>query len=176
MKKTTMVASTMVAFAFVASMMILSNARADLSVRPAKLGVLTIEIFPLSPAVVERSFEVGNTYNTSIYISLEVSGNLSSVMKLSKTQFALEPNQRQEVTYTLSVSKPGLYTGGVLVKAGPEEGSTKIGYQADLFVFARESSLISQDYLIIAVAALFIALAVVVVFYFGKRRAKGRKK
>jgi len=165
----------LIAVVFVASLVFLCNAQADLIVRPAKLGVLTLEIFPFSPAVVERSFEVGNTYNISINITLGLNGNLTDIVKLSKDQFLLQSNETQEVDYTVSVTTPGVYIGGVTIKVSSEYGMAKIAYQNDLVVFAAQSSLISQDYIMIIIAALLIVLVVVIIFYFGKKRKKGKK-
>jgi len=164
-----------VIFALIACLIFFSNAMAELSVKPGKLGVLHMEIFPFSPAVVERSFEVGNTYNNSIDITLDISGNLTDIVKLSKNSFTLQPNEKQEIGYTVSVTKPGTYIGGVVVKVGSQYGASKLSYQADLVVFVRESSLLSNAYVIIVAAALMIVLIVVMIFYF-KKKSQGRKK
>jgi len=164
-----------VVFALLASLMLFSIAKANLSVKPGKLGALYMEIFPFSPAVVERSFEVGNTYNTSIYINLTVSGNLTDIVKLSKDSFILQPNETQEINYIVSVARPGIYMGGVVVKVGSQYGSSKLSYQADLVVMARESNLLSNPYVIIIVAALLIVLVVIIIFYLRKKVKKARK-
>lgn len=147
-----------------------SLASANLVVDPAKLGILRLNLYPLSPAVAIREFEIGNTYDVPMYIELYAVEDMENLITLSETYFTLQPQERKTVEYTVTINEPGYYSGGILIKANIENSSA-FGYKADLSVFVRESDL--QPYFYVATSAAVVAVVVVFVLFF--RRATSRK-
>ncbi len=69
---------------FLASLLLFSSAVfADIYVRPAKLGIVRLTIQPLFPTNYQGTFDIGNTYNFSLNVSLKPSQNVSSILTLS---------------------------------------------------------------------------------------------
>lgn len=152
------------------SMHFASFASANLVVDPAKLGILRLQLYPLSPAVAMREFRVGNTYDTPMQIELSATGGMEGLITLAEANFTLQPNENKTVEYTVTINKPGYYDGGILVKASLG-GKGSVGYQADLAVFVNESNL--QPYFV-AIAAIVVAVVLVFALYF--RKATRRKR
>ncbi|MBI5378363.1 MAG: hypothetical protein HZA82_07045, partial [Thaumarchaeota archaeon] len=145
-----------------------NSALAALQVKPAKLGVIRLEIFPFSSASFTHDFIVGNRYNFPIKISLSPAGNVSEIIKLSEESFSLQPNETKTIEYTVSVKDPGIYTGGVAVEVKAGNRTASLVYQADLTVFASKSKTIPELYILPILAVVLAALIV----YFRKPRRK----
>lgn len=150
--------------------LLIGSCFASLYVKPAKLGILRVQIYSFAPAVVEREFEVGNTYDFPINIHLEATGNLSTAMKLSETDFSLQPNETKTIEYSLTIKDSGIYMGGVAIRTEASEKRPSIVYQADLAVIANKSSMAPEVYGIIIA---LIVLVVVAVFI--RYRLTGKK-
>jgi hypothetical protein len=151
-----------------------SAATANLVIDPAKLGILRLKLYPFSPAVAIREFEVGNTYDIPMTIELEAAEDMQNLITFSEQNFTLQPNETKTVEYTVTISEPGYYSGGVLVKAGIGDMGN-IGYNAELSVFVYESDL--QPYFYVAIAAIVVVVALVLIFFFRKvtKRKRGKK-
>lgn len=174
-KKTLLSSGFMFGFLFMLSFLFSSIylsglASANLVVDPAKLGILRLQLFPMSPAVAIREFRVGNTYDVPMYIELEPVGDMKDLITFSETNFTLQANQSKTIEYTVTIKESGYYDGGVLIKANIENKGF-VGYRADLAVFVYKSNL--QPYFYVAIAAVAIAVASVFILFFRKtsRRA-----
>jgi hypothetical protein len=149
-----------------------SFASANLVVSPAKLGILRLQLYPLSPAVAIREFRVGNTYDTPLRIELSAVGNMDKLITLAENNFTLQPNESKIVEYTVTINEPGYYDGGILIKTDLG-GKGSFGYRADLAVFVNESNL--QPYFI-AIIAVVVAVVLAFALYFRKvTRHKGAR-
>jgi len=156
---------------FALSVFFANFASANLIVDPAKLGILRLELYPMSPAVAVREFKIGNTYNTSMQVMLEPVEGMKNLISLSEANFTLQPNENKTIEYTVTINEPGYYTGGIMInaKAG---NSSSVGYNAQLSVFVNKSNL--EPYFYVAIAAVVIAVAIIFVLYF--RKITRRKK
>lgn len=105
----------MFATAFFSYLVLSNSAFAALSVKPAKLGVLRLEIYPFSSATTTQEFSVGNTYNFSIDITLQAKDNVSTIVQIPESTFTLQPNETKTVEYTITVRDQGFYTGGIAI-------------------------------------------------------------
>jgi hypothetical protein len=153
------------------SYLILANSTlAALSVKPAKLGILRLEIFPFSSATTTRDFSVGNTYDFPIDITLQTNENISTILQLSESAFKLQPNETKTVEYTITVRDPGIYTGGVAVLVKAENRSISVAYQADLIVIANKTQIGPEIYILPIIVVIGIA-----VFLYFRRPKRGKK-
>ena len=146
-------------------------ASANLVVDPAKLGILRLQLFPMSPAVAIREFTVGNTYNVSMHIELSPVEDMKNLTSMSETNFTLQPNENKTIEYTITVNEPGYYSGGILIKASIENRGA-IGYKDDLIIFVSKSNVEYYFYVVIAI----IVAAIVLVFIFLFRKVARSKK
>ena len=154
-------------------MFFVNLASADLVVNPAKLGILRLQLFPLSPAVAIREFKIGNTYNTSMQIELEPVEDMEKLVTISEANFTLQPGEYKTVEYTVTINEPGYYKGGIVVKT--KSGMSSVGYTAELAVFVNRSNL--EPYFYVAIAAVVIAVVLIFALIFRKTtRRKGREK
>ena len=162
------------AFVFLLSFASIAGvASANLVVEPARLGILRLYLFPMSPAVAVRELRVGNTYNTSMQVELSAVDNMTSLVSFSEENFTLAPNESKTVEYTVSVDEPGYYLGSVMIKATvPDRGS--LGYNADLAVYVYKGNL--QPYFYAGAAIVVIAVAAVAIFFFRKSTGRGSKR
>ena len=152
-------------------LMIFANfAKANLVVDPAKLGILRLQLFPMSPAVAVRDFRIGNTYDVPMQVELEATEDMKNLVTFSEANFTIGPNQNKTVEYTVTINDPGYYNGGILIKI--KTNSTFVGYKADLSVFVSKSNL--EPYFYIAIAAAVAIVAIIFVLYF--RKSTRRKK
>jgi len=166
----------------IASIVLLLNilfinlASANLVVDPAKLGILRLQLFPLSPAVAIREFRIGNTYDVPMRIEMTAVEDMENLITISEANFTLQPKENKTVEYTVTINEPGYYSGGILVKATAGSMST-FGYKADLAVFVSRSNLEPYIYAAIAAVVLAIALAFILIFRksMRKKTKKGRK-
>jgi hypothetical protein len=155
----------LVSIIIVFNLLLVSTALARLYVKPAKLGVIRLEIFPFSPATVTKSFEVGNLYNFTIKVNLATTGNITDITSLSKSFLILEPNETEAVDCTISVKEPGVYSGGISVSVLAENRTASLAYQADLIVFATPSEMTTG-----LIAPIIAVLALVVIFVYMMRK------
>lgn len=147
-----------------------SLASANLIVDPAKLGILRLQLYPLSPAVAIREFRIGNTYDVPMQIELEAVEDMEKLIALSETNFTLQPNENRTIEYTVMINEPGYYSGGILIKASIGRGS--FGYKADLAVFVNKSNM--QPYFVAIVAIVAVVVGIVFVFFLVFRRRGSR--
>lgn len=155
------------------SMNFVGLASANLVVDPAKLGILRLQLYPLSPAVAIREFRVGNTYDVPMDIELIAVEDMENLITISEPEFTLQANEDKMVEYTVSINEPGYYSGAILVKASVEN-RTAFGYKADLAVFVNESNL--QPYFYVVIAALVITAVLLFSLLFKLTKRKKRKK
>lgn len=153
------------------SYLLLANlAFATLYVKPAKLGILRLEVFPLSQATTTKDFLVGNRYNFPLDITLQPTGNISSIIKLSENSFVLQPNETRSVEYTISVKDDGIYTGGIVISVKAENRTATIAYQADLAVIVTKNPISPLFYL----TPILFVVGIATFLYF-KKSARKRK-
>lgn len=139
-------------------LLISSPTLADISVRPAKLGVARLTIQPLFPATYQGTFDVGNSYNFSLNVTMSPSQNISSIFTLSETSITLQPNETRTISYTIKPTQPGSYQGSVLIKFSAGVNSASVSYQNDITIFVHQSN--SYILVLIALAAVIIIIAV----------------
>jgi len=159
-------------FVFLIANAFIANANANLVVDPAKLGILRLQLYPMSPAVAIREFRIGNTYDEPMKIELTAIEDMEGLITISESNFTIEPNGEKIVEYTVTIDKPGYYDGAILVKAS-REGKSTIGYKADLAVFVRESNL--QPYFYIIIITIVIVMALIFALVFRKTTKKSKK-
>lgn len=161
MKKTLL--SYMILGILISSVCFIDSASANLVIDPARLGILRLQLYPLSPAVAVREFRIGNTYDVPMYVELEPTEGLEDYVTVSESSFTLQPNEDKIVEYTVAINETGYYYGSILVKAATEGGAT-VGYNAGLDVFVNEGDL--QPYLFagIVIAVLIFILVVIIVY------------
>lgn len=155
------------------SLLLINSSLANLYVKPARLGVVSLEFFPFSPAAVTQNFDVGNRFDFPINVSFSTSGNISDIVSLSKDSLILQPNETQTIDYTITVKEQGTYTGGIGIKVSAPGHQANVAYQADLIVFAHESDIFSSN-VFYASIILIIVIVAAVSFYVYKK--KGKKK
>lgn len=155
------------------SMYFTSSVSANLVIDPAKLGILRLQLYPLSPAVSIREFRIGNTYDVPMHIELQPVEDMENLITFSEANFTLQPNENKTVEYTVTINEPGYYSGGILVKADIE-GRGRIGYNAGLAVFVNKSNL--QPYFYVAIAAAVIVVILIFTLFFRKVMRRKRRK
>lgn len=163
-------------FTFLLSSMYFSSvAYANLIVDPARLGVLRLQLYPLSPAVAVKELRVGNTYDEPMDIQLVAIEGIENVTTFSETSFTLPPNSDKTIEYTVSINEPGYYQGAVQVRTTRGTTST-FAYSADLEIYVYQSNL--KPYLYVAIAVIVIVVAVVVLLFVRKatKKKSARKK
>ena len=165
--------STLIFSFLFSSMYFTSSVSANLVVDPAKLGILRLQLYPLSPAVAIREFRIGNTYDVPMNIELELTEDMINLITLSEANFTLPPNENKTVEYTVTINEPGYYSGGILVKADIE-GRGRIGYNADLSVFVNRSNL--QPYFYVVILAIIVAIVLIFILFFRKVMQRKSKK
>ena len=141
---------------------------AKLYVKPAKQGIVRVKLFSLMPAVVTKSFDVGNFYEFPIDIEIQPIGDVSDLIGIAESSFTLKPNETKTVEYVLTIKEPGTYYGGILINVKPRGNIPTITYQSDLTVIATES--ITKPQLYVATTAAAIPLILLV--YFKTRRSR----
>jgi hypothetical protein len=144
---------------------------ANVDIRPAKLGIVRMTIQPLFPTISQGTFDVGDSYNFSMSVYLTPSSNISSIFKLSDSNFTLQPNETKTVSYTISPTAPGVYQGSVLMKFVAGANQTSIGYQNDITIVVSKS----DSYILVLLAVLAVVLIVAVSVYVMKKKRKGKK-
>jgi hypothetical protein len=112
---------------------------------------------------------VGNFYNFSIDVTLQSTGNITELINIPESSFTLQPNETKNIEYTLTISKPGIYTGGILINVKGGIGTTTITYQSDLAVIANKSKTQPELYVIITVV---VILFLIIVYLKSKRHKK----
>lgn len=150
------------AFALIFAYLLFANsAFAKLYVKPAKQGIVRVEIFSPVPAVVTKDFYVGNFYDFPIDIVLQPVGDIPELIEISESSFTLQSNETKNIEYTLTISEPGVYTGGIVINVQAEDRGPTLAYQSDLAVIANKSKIVPEIYF----AAIFVVIAAVVLFY-----------
>jgi uncharacterized membrane protein len=152
---------TLLSSIFIFSLLIVSTTiAAGLYVKPAKLGIIRLETLPFSSAEVTNNFDVGNRYDFPIKIKLDIVGNITNITSLSKTSFTLQPNETQTIDYTVSVKKPGIYSGGVSISISAENKTMTLGYQADLTVVVNKGKMSMMGIIIPVVVVIVVAILI----------------
>jgi hypothetical protein len=155
---------------FFASLLLLSSSVfADIVVRPAKLGIVRLTTQPLFPTISQGTFEVGNTYNFSLNVTLQPSQNISSIVTLSETNFTLQPNETRTISYTIKPTQSGVYQGSIMARFDSGGNRATVGYQIDISIVVKQSD--SYILVLVAIAAVAVIVAVSVV-----AMKKGRKR
>jgi hypothetical protein len=158
---------------FFASLLLFNSiVLADIVVKPAKLGIVRLTIQPLFPTISQGTFDVGNTYNFSLNVTLQPSQNISSIVTLSESSFTLQPNETRTVSYTIKPTQAGVYQGSVLSKFDAGRNSTSVAYQIDIIIAVRQSD--SYILVLVAIAAVVVIVAVSL-FVMKKSRKKVKK-
>jgi len=139
-----------------------SLASADIYVRPAKLGIIRITTQPLFPTIYQGVFDVGNTYNFPLNVTLYSSQNISSILTLQENNLILQPNETRTVSFTIKPTESGVYHGyvGIVFSAGAN--STSVSYEDDITIAVSQSNSYVLVLVAIAVIAVIVAISVVV--------------
>lgn len=155
---------------FFASLLLLSSSvSADIVVNPAKLGIVRLTTQPLFPTISQGTFDVGNTYNFSLNVTLQPSQNISSIVTLSETNFTLQPNETRTISYTIKPSQSGVYQGSIMARFDSGGSQATVGYQIDISIVVKQS----DSYILVLVAIAVVAIIVTVSLVAMK---KGRKR
>jgi hypothetical protein len=155
---------------FFASLLLLSSSvSADIVVRPAKLGIVRLTTQPLFPTISQGTFDVGNTYDFSLNVTLQPSQNISSIVTLSETSFTLQPNETKTVSYTIKPSQSGSYQGSIMARFEAGGNHTTVGYQIDITIFVKQS-----DSYILVLVAIAAVVTIVAVSIFVMKKSKKR--
>jgi hypothetical protein len=157
----------------VCSITLATLASANLVVDPARLGILRLQLFPLSPAVAVREFEVGNTYDVPMSVELSPVEDMIGLVTIPEANFTLQSNENKTVEYTVTVNEPGYYSGGIMVKANIE-GRGTLGYTADLEVIVTKSNM--EPYIYAGIIVVIAVAAIALVLLFRKSRTKRGKR
>jgi len=150
-----------------------NTSKGGLVVRPAKLGIYRVTIPLFSDYVASKSFVVGNAYDFPLNISLKLNGNLSQIVELSETDFVLQPNETKTISYFLTIKEPGLYGSGIGIIASSSGKTARVGYQADLYVFAGKSRV--PETVLYAVGGVGVVVAAFLGFKMFGKKVKGKK-
>jgi len=157
--------------AFFASLLLLSSiAFADITVQPAKLGIVRITTQPLFPTISQGTFTVGNTYNFSLNVTLQTSQNISSMVILSDSNFTLQPNENKTISYSIKPTTEGVFSGAVVARftAGPTQPS--VAYENDIVIIVSQSN--SYILVLAAVAAVLVIVGLSGFVMYNKKRGK----
>ena len=170
-----MITKTIFISAFLASLLLFSSiVLADVVINPAKLGIVRLTIQPLFPTISQGTFEIGNTYDYPLNVTLLPSQNISSILTLSENIFALLPNETRTISYTIKVTEAGLYDGSILIKFDAGQNRTSVGYQDDLIVVASQSD--SYLFVLAAVGVVVVIVAISIFAMKKNRKTKGGKR
>jgi hypothetical protein len=159
---------------FFASLLLFSSTvLADVTIKPAKLGIVRLNYQPLFPTLYQGTFQIGNTYNFTLNVSLQPDQNISSVMSLSETNFLLQPNQTETLEYTIKPTSAGVYQGSVtaIFTAGPDKPT--VAYQDEITIIVNQSD--SYYLVLAAIGVVAVIIAVSFLVMRKKSKARGRK-
>jgi len=131
---------------------------ADLYIRPAKQGIIRLELYPFIPATVTRSFEVKNLYNFTISISTRPTDNFADIVQIPEQNFTLQPNESKIVQYTITVKEADNYSGGIVISASSQGKPSNIAYQSDLTIVATKHNIMPEIFLGIIVLAILVPI------------------
>ena len=161
------------AFVLLSSLLLFSNTVfADIYVRPAKLGIIRLTTQPLFPTIYQGTFDVGNTYNFSLNVTLSPSQNISSMVSLSDANLMLQPNVTKTVSFTIKPTEPGVYQGSVIIAFSTVDSKINIAYQDDITIIVSQSN----SYVLVLAALVVVAVIVVCsIFVMTKKKVRGKK-
>ena len=163
MKKETVIALLVV----VAFSVFSSSAFASLFVQPAKQGIIRLNLYPFTPAVLEKSIVLNNTYDRGLNITVDPSDSLAKIVEMEgERNFILGPNESRIVNYTITVREAGTYSGWIAVN------SNRVSYQSDLLVIATATNILPEIFLVIIALAIIIPVS----FFFVLKKKKGKRK
>lgn len=148
-----------------------STVLADIYIRPAKLGIIRITTQPLFPTTYQGTFDVGDTYNYPLNVSLKPDANVSSILTLSDANFTLQSNETRTVSFTIKPNNVGVYQGAVLITFSTGASKTQVSYEDDIVIIVSESN----SYVLVLIAVAAVA-AIVVASVFVMKRKKVRHK
>jgi len=137
-------------------------------IQPANQGIVRLNVSAFQTATAKRSFEIRNTNNFSLTVSIQPDASLTKILDIEKS-FDLQENESRIVNYTVKVSEAGNYSGNIEISFSAPEGY--VTYQSSLRVIATKSELNYSLFLIPAVA-LVAVLLVAVLFIVKRKRAK----
>jgi hypothetical protein len=132
--------------------------RADIYIKPAKLGVMRLELYPLVPATLTRTFEVKNLYNYTIQVNIKPSNNFVDILQIPEGNFTLQPNESKTVQYTVTVKEAGTYEGGAIISASSLVRPSNIAYQNDLKIIVTKHNIIPEIFLGVIVLAILVPI------------------
>jgi len=78
--------------------------------------VLYKNVTPEKPLVFTESVIVNNNNKYDVKIRLEPIGDLKDMAEIKDVEFIMKPDERKEVFYDVTITKPGNYKGDILVK------------------------------------------------------------
>lgn len=109
--------------------------------------------------------EVKNTNNFTVNVTFTTTGNITDKINIIN-RVQLEPNQTEQVNFTLTAIKPGIYNGAVIA-AYQAEGTVPIALQSEIImmVSGTEKKQTNYIYAIPIVFALFALVALLIKRY-----------
>ena len=78
--------------------------------------VLYKNVTPDEPLVFDNYVGVINRNDFPIKIKIEPIGDLADIVKINESEFVLEAGKSKDVYYTVTITKPKIYRGDVIVK------------------------------------------------------------
>jgi len=151
---------TLISLILVSNLFFSQLAFAKLYVKPAKQGIVHVEIFSFAPAVVTKDFDVGNFYDFPIDVVLQSKGNISELIEIQESSFTLQSNETKNIEYTLTIKQPGIYTGGIVIEVEAEKGGASLVYQSDLAVIANRRKSMPEFYVLITLVVIIFSIVV----------------
>jgi hypothetical protein len=143
---------------FLASLLLFSSSvLADIYIRPAKLGIIRLTYQPLFPTVYQGTFDVGDTYNFSLNVTLSADQNVSSILTLSDANFTLQPNETRTVSFLIKPNAAGVYSGEVDIVFSSVNYPTNVAYANTIVIIVSQSN--SYVLILVAVAVVVVIIA-----------------
>jgi len=89
---------------------------------------------------IERTILVKNVNDYEINVTVVPEGNFSEIAKIIDTNFILQPQEEKEARLTLTIKKPGDYSGKINVLFAPENGyGAGVALQSTIIIHATKS-------------------------------------
>ena len=102
-----------------------------ISLRPPKM-ILRLNITPGEITTQDSFLEIKNYNNETMTVTFEPTGDMIGLVELEQTNITLQPNQMERVNFTVRVSQPGEYKGGILASYS----SPKLYFSSSLPIIA----------------------------------------
>jgi len=100
-------------------------------------AIITVEVSPVKPTIVERYMTVYNENNETIYVELFPAEGLKNITEIVDNNFTLLPGEAKNASFRFVITEPGEYRGSVRVKFAPADRiGAGVGLDGKFRVFA----------------------------------------